>query len=368
MKHKLYKETAKHIKRLKPFEQKALFGIIESLELGVNFSREFTDYLIDLSKILQKPIQNILKTPEIQDILKSERLPRSRKIRLIKNLFFQMRYPYISTYNSHGNVGQGFMPCQSSKKPPVSVKPKAKQIIFAKQKGKWMKRCPGTPEHICCNYLVINNGMGCPFNCTYCYLQTYMNQSSFDRSVILYDNIDTLLKELKTFLKEETNGNFRIGTGEFTDSLALDNKVGLSEKLIKLFAKQDKHLLELKTKSTNIDHLLGLDHKGKTIFSWTLNPEILIRGDEQGTASLKDRLKAAKRCAEAGYKISFHFDPLIHIANWEEEYQRVVDQIFDYLKEEDLTWISLGALRFLPKQKPIVENRFPDSTRKDEIF
>jgi len=236
-----------------------------------------------------------------------------------------------------------------------------KQIILKKQKGKWLKRCPGTPEHICCNYLVINNGMGCPFDCTYCYLQTYMNQSDFKKSIILYKNADNLIKELGEFFKTENKESFRIGTGEFTDSLALDQKVGLSEKLIKLFAQQDKHLLELKTKSNNIDHLLNLKHNNKTVFSWSLNPESLIKSDEKGSASLKQRLEAAKKAAEAGYKVSFHFDPLIHINNWEEEYKRVVDQIFKQMEEDNVTWISLGALRFSPKLKYIVEERFPKS-------
>ena len=48
---------------------------------------------------------------------------------------------------------------------------------------------------------------------------------------------------------------FRIGTGEITDSLALEPYTGMAREMIPYFAEQANVLLELKTKSDCVDKL-----------------------------------------------------------------------------------------------------------------
>ncbi len=45
------------------------------------------------------------------------------------------------------------------------------------------------------------------------------------------------------------------------------------------------------------------------------------RRDEHGTASLSERLLAARRCQDAGYRLGFHFDPIVEYPNWEDDYE-----------------------------------------------
>ena len=45
----------------------------------------------------------------------------------------------------------------------------------------------------------------------------------------------------------------------------------------------------------------------------------------------------------------------------EEDYRKVVEQIFRYVSADNIIWISLGSLRFMPSLKPIIQKRFPDS-------
>ena len=72
-------------------------------------------------------------------------------------------------------------------------------------------------------------------------------------------------------------------------------------------------------------------------------------------------MKAAKRVVEAGYSVAFHFDPLIHYQGWEDDYREVVERIFAAVNEKNIAWISLGALRYPPKMKAIIERKFPHS-------
>src|SRR3972149_6234248 len=62
------------------------------------------------------------------------------------------------------------------------------ELLVARQKGRFIKKCPGTPVYQCCDYYVLNLGIGCSFNCHYCYLHHYMNTP-----FIVFANLDELL-------------------------------------------------------------------------------------------------------------------------------------------------------------------------------
>ncbi|NQU18067.1 MAG: hypothetical protein HQ564_08390 [Candidatus Saganbacteria bacterium] len=221
-------------------------------------------------------------------------------------------------------------------------------------KNPLIKPCPCAKGHRSCGYIVISQIINCPYNCSYCYLQTFYGK---DEIVVVTDE-DKILRETKEYM-DASDHPLRIGTGEFSDSLAIPEAVSLAKKLVKLFSEQDKHLLELKTKSTNVDQLLDLDHKGRTVVGWSLNPESIAKTEEPDAPSLKERLMAAKRCAEAGYFISFHFDPII--AGNGREYEGVVGEIREYVDPRQIAWISLGALRFPAKQKEVIQKKHNNS-------
>jgi spore photoproduct lyase len=152
----------------------------------------------------------------------------------------------------------------------------------------------------------------------------------------------------------------RIGSGEFSDSLSLDPLLGFSRLLVPFLRQFPNLLFEFKTKSDLVDQLLDLDPQGVMV-SWSLNPQPVVRREEHKTASLAARLRAAQRCRDAGYKIGLHFDPLLYYPGWEADYEPFVAQVFEALSPEDITYMSLGSLRFAPALKQVVQARFPKS-------
>jgi len=339
---KLHQKVADQIMALDEHSQGQALNFIHKFNLGINFSQEFFGYLFDIAKRDDKKIAEIVNESDVTALANQPKLPHARRMDLLRELLRQKRFKK--------NIRK------DSFVPPERALP-AKKIVFARQKGSWLKRCPGTSGHICCNYLVVNSIAGCPFDCTYCYLQAYLNKPAIE----VFTNIDDLVKQLKLFFAEKSGAHFRIGTGEFSDSLALDKEQGLAKKLIELFARQEDHLLELKTKSNKVGHLLDLQHKGKTIFAWSVNPQKIIDSEELGAVSLEERLNAAEKCVKAGYPVGFHFDPIIYYDGWENDYEEVVDAIFDAVDPKKIAWISLGALRYVPELKNIIEKRFPHS-------
>ena len=240
-----------------------------------------------------------------------------------------------------------------------SVPQGKKSLILARQKGHFFKACPaGRGRSVCCNYFVINYAANCHMECSYCYLQSYLN---FPHMVV-YANHEDLLGELTSVFQENPRSFFRIGTGELADSLALDSLTSYSEPLVEFFAKQKNAVLELKTKSNCIANLLPLDHRRRTVVAWSINPRIIQEDEEHKTASIEQRFAAAIDCAEAGYKIGFHLDPMIDYPDWEGDYRDLIDEIFNRIPSASIPWISVGTLRVTPELRNIMRSRFPNST------
>jgi len=230
-------------------------------------------------------------------------------------------------------------------------------LMIRPYEGRLVKSCPGTMGHICCGYKVINVMTNCPMDCSYCILQVYLNNPC----VTLYPEFTQIFREIEEALDAHPHRTFRFGTGELGDSLTLDGIVGFANEAVPLFAAKRNGILELKTKASNVHHLFNLDHGGKTVCSWSLNPQKIIEGEEHLAATLDERLGAARSCLEAGYPLGLHFDPLIHYPGWEDEYRRLVDLLSEHIDPRRVIWVSLGALRCPPALKQVAGERFPDS-------
>jgi spore photoproduct lyase len=233
-----------------------------------------------------------------------------------------------------------------------------KKLLITRHKGEFLKKCPGSGGQVCCNYFVINFASNCPMDCSYCYLQEYLADNP---ALKVFSNIGDLLREADDLLSKHRGVFFRIGTGEITDSLALDRYIGFSREVIPFFAEQPNVLLELKTKSDCVEGLLGLDPKDRVVVSWSMNPQRVIESDEDGTASLNERLAAARRCQDAGYRVAFHFDPIIDYSGWEKDYAQLIEQTFATVDWRRVAWLSMGVLRTTPDLKRTMRARFPRS-------
>ncbi|MFC1514610.1 radical SAM protein [Candidatus Omnitrophota bacterium] len=227
-------------------------------------------------------------------------------------------------------------------------------LFVVKEKWDFVKKCPCTKKHLGCGYWILNLGFGCPYDCSYCYLQHYQNFPG----VVLPANIDDFFATFDLFFKK-IGRPIRIGTGEFCDSLALDHITGYSRRLIDFFS-QRPVLFELKTKSAHIENILQQEPAGNIVISWSLNPRKIVDSEEYGVASLAQRLDAARTVQKKGYKVAFHFDPIIYYDRWADDYRKLVEKLYQKVKPP-LAWISLGTLRFARQLKPAMEQRFQQS-------
>ena len=220
-------------------------------------------------------------------------------------------------------------------------------------KGSFIKHCPCSPGAVSCGYHNINLHTGCPYECTYCILQVYLDS----KSPIFYTNLSDLREELEAYALQHTH--IRIGSGELSDSLALDEATNYSSKILAIAAQFPQIIFEFKTKSTAIKNLLNYpDVLNNVVISWSLNPKAIIETEEAHTPALKERLQAMAAIQDRGYKIGVHMDPLILTPDWPSLYQHLVKLLSAAIKPDKIAWWSLGSLRFPPQlRQEIFKNK-----------
>lgn len=231
-------------------------------------------------------------------------------------------------------------------------------LFLVKEKYDFFKRCPCTSGVVNCGYSIMNLGMGCAYECSYCFLQAYQNIPG----IVIPCNISDYLSDEKIISFSKGFFNYkRIGSGEFTDSLIFDHITAFSIPITDFFKSRKEIFFEFKTKSLNIENLLSIGGTNNIVAAWSVNSLKMQKETEFKTPSIQERLNAAKKCALAGFSTAFHFDPVIFYEKWKEGYKETVDMIFDTVPNESIKWISIGTLRMPAIQKTVMEKRFPEN-------
>jgi len=112
-----------------------------------------------------------------------------------------------------------------------------------------------------------------------------------------------------------------------TDTICLEPEYGASETMVRMFADWPGRYLMLYTKSDNVDHLLPLDHGGRTLISWSLSCDTVAEKIEKGTPPTERRIRAIERCEQAGYPIRVRISPICPVKRWREEYGRMIERL-----------------------------------------
>ncbi len=256
---------------------------------------------------------------------------RQQKRRLIQGL--QQRWEALRHAPNH----------YPPKAPAASVSVPARALERRKEKL-GLGFCPvASPRTRCCNLLTLDAVDNCGYGCAYCSIQSFFtdNQVYFDP-----DFADKLAA-----LEIDPERIYHIGTGQSSDSLMWGNSHGILDALIDFAWRHPNVILELKTKSANISHLLRQPLPPNLLCTWSLNPDTIIRHEEHGTAPLQKRLQAAARVAAHGGIVGFHFHPMIHFDGWRPAYGGIFTHLQRHFEPRQVAMVSLGTLTFI---KPVI--------------
>lgn len=288
----------------------------------------------DLNKFQHSNIDNIIKNIKIfnknQD-LKIEYIDKNSLDNIIKNESNdEEEYNLISINKIHEELPNSKNNYHKNKN--------TYNLIIQKNPGNYIKKCPGTPNYICCNYFITTFYINCNLNCTYCFLKFYLK----DNNITIYCDIDNFLLQLNNFQK------LRLGSGELSDSLLFDPFTNYSDIVMDYLSKNPLITFEFKTKTTYIEPFLARKPINNVVIGFSLNPEKISSQFETLAASIDERSKAAEKLIDKGWKVSFHFDPIILIdESTENDYLELFDKILK-LPFHSIAWCSLGTLRYHP--------------------
>jgi spore photoproduct lyase len=212
-----------------------------------------------------------------------------------------------------------------------------------RRKSNFVRLFDKTPPGIICpHFYILAHANGCPYDCSYCYLQlTFRGKTE----PVLFRNLDDLNREVRQFL--ELPEPSVLNAGELSDGLAFDHITRLSRSIVPMFAAQSRHKLLFLTKSDNVGQILELVHGGQTIVSFSVNAPAVSESYEKAAAPVEKRMTAAEKTKASGYPVRFRIDPIIPIPGWRSMYEELVDRVIDVEPER----ITLGTLRYFPNVK-----------------
>ena len=219
------------------------------------------------------------------------------------------------------------------------------RMVEVPLKGAIMGRCPVASEKTrCCNLNTLDAVQQCGFDCSYCSIQSFYhgNQVRFIRN---------LTSHLNT-LELDENKKYHIGTGQSSDSLMWGNRFGLLDSLCRFATAHPNVILEMKSKSSRIDYFLKNRPPANMVFTWSLNTPVVIQAEERGTALLDKRLESARKLADLGIPVGFHFHPIVWYEGWQPDYLAVVSRLQQMFDPEEVVMVSIGTLTFI---KPVLK-------------
>ena len=196
-------------------------------------------------------------------------------------------------------------------------RPKPRKVELNDQNNEVFGMCPVASEKtVCCNLMTIDAVQGCSLGCSYCSIQTFYSDGKI--------SIDKNLAEKLANIPLDPKKKYHIGSGQSSDSLAIGNREGVLDAQLDFARSNSNIILEFKTKSNNISHLLNTDIPKNVFVSWSLNPQIFIDNEEHGTASLEERLNSAKKLSNKGVLVGFHFHPIVYYEGYEDDYLSLI--------------------------------------------
>lgn len=211
-----------------------------------------------------------------------------------------------------------------------------KSIIIAKLNSGSISETPLYYWHSK-KWYFFKTSLNCVYDCSYCYLKwAFKNEN-----IVIFVNYDEIKNEINWKIKSidyslENNEKIWFYSSDYSDILWMNKITWFCEEFIWFFEKYDNVMMEIRTKSSNIQPLIDLWFiPQNTEISFSLNPQILIEKYEKWTSSLDDRIKSINKLLDLWFKVWIRFLPLLPIKN----YEKIYWDFIIYIKKQINIWM-----------------------------
>ncbi len=275
--------------------------------------------------------ENILQHPRVLDIC--ARFPRARKI-------------------TCGRYGEVFNPKAQSFR---LQKQKPALILAEKYKGFMLKAPPHYGIGARHNYY-FSHMLNCLYDCRYCFLQGMYQSANY----VLFVNYEDYFADMRTICAQTPNEPVHFFSGYDCDSLALEPVTDFAKEFLPIIRDMPNAWMELRTKSTQVRHLLENMPFERCIIAFSFTPDEIASALEHKAPSIFKRLEALVKLQKQGWPIGLRFDPIIYEEDYQAHYDALFATVFTKINPDALHSVSLGVFRLPDKYFKKIHKLYPE--------
>ncbi len=180
--------------------------------------------------------------------------------------------------------------------------------------------------------LELNLVDGCIFRCAYC---------GFGRTIVFSLDVERFVGGLDDVFERHPSQRL-YKYSNMTDLPAFEPELDAVRPLVERFAHESDRYLMLFTKSDNVDFLRELDHRGRSIVSWSVSSDTSSRLVDRGAATMDERIDAMAATQAWGYPVRARLSPIVPIRDWRREYTELFETMFERAMPDVVTMELLG--------------------------
>ena len=219
-------------------------------------------------------------------------------------------------------------------------------LILAAKQNKRVLETPAQYETGGGAHYYFSHMLNCVYDCRYCFLQGMLRSANY----LLFVNYEDFAQDLMAIARQHENDDKPTWffSGYDCDSLAYEPVSQFARFFLQYGPQLPNSILELRTKSTQIRSLLESPAHDNVVVAYSLAPEAVAKSIEHGAPSLLKRLEALAKLQKHGWRIGLRFDPIIWYQSYLQDYEAMIESVFQHLDTELIDSVTLGGFR-LPK-------------------